>query len=260
MDGLISSGHRLANARLTIASFLPLLIAVLAGFDDSVRAAQPAPLPHIPHKAAIRILWQPGAVAPANMEDLRLDDLEDAAGILRWVWGMEIPPGKKLVIHLHGGDSGSNPPRTDDQAYEVTGPLEASFGNRISLVRQVTNQNQAEQLSLQIRTRHLDDPARWAGVNPVLQFPADPTWSGERGSSGATEIPGTIWEQHLGPPQCAASAVVPTGRCCCPRDPDGYSGADCCGPKVARDSRRARRAVGCLLNCCEAGLARLLGA
>ena len=199
MDISRPSGHGQARGGIAIL-FLPLLVAVLAGLDHPVRAAEPALLPRIPHVAAIRILGSTGAAVPANMEDLRLDDLEDAAGILRWDWGMEIPPGRKLMIHFHGGDSGSNPPRVDDYTYAVIGPLVASFGNRISLVRQVTNQNQAEQLSLQIRTRKLGDPNFWAGMNPTIQIAADPAWNGERGSSGSTEIPSTIWEQHLGPP------------------------------------------------------------
>ena len=172
-------------------------IAILFLTLLAVRADQP-PLPHIPHVAALHILGQPGA--PANLEELRLDDLEDAAGILRWDWGMEISPGKKLVFHLHGGDSGSNPPRVDNFIYEVIGPLAASFGNRISLVRQVMNQNQAEQLSLQIRTHQLDHPSLWVGINPTIQIAVDPAWSGERGSSGSIDIPSTIWEQHFGPP------------------------------------------------------------
>src|ERR1700733_4084499 len=129
-----------------------IILAVLSVLDHPVQAVQPATAPANPDAASIRLLFNPGD-QPTNMDQLRLYDLENSVGILRCAWGMEIPAGKKLVLNFHGGKS--------SYIYEITGPLAATFGNRISLVRQMVNNKQAEQLALEIRTQPGPDSSLW---------------------------------------------------------------------------------------------------
>jgi hypothetical protein len=203
--------------------------------------AEAAPFPSstaIPSQASIRTLWYPG-LEPKNMEELRLRDLEDAAGILRWDWGMAIPAGKKLVIRLYGGDSGATPLIWSDYTFAVNGPLAPSFASRISLVRHSTDHDRTTQLSFEISAQHE------GGINESEpSFPPidiGPGWDGDRGGTGRTGgvMPGTIWEEHLGPKDAPNRLDYKLDVTVAPADPEAKPGWIVTVPRktVPRSSR-----------------------
>lgn len=144
---------------------------------------------------SVRILRLNGVAAPQNLQELRLLDLESMSGISRCDWGMTVPAGRKLVIHISGGRSGGEHPVFSEYTFAINGPLAPSFANRFSLIRHMTNHDRTVQMAFEISTQQKSGIAT---ANPYFpEIEVDPGWVGVWGNSEG-EMTGTIWEAHLG--------------------------------------------------------------
>lgn len=183
------------TAGIFVVVMLALGSAPIFASSKSTGTAQSAPPPRISSDGSIRTLWLNDGSSPQNLQELRLRDLESAAGISRYDWGMTVPAGRKLVIHLSGGRSGGEHPVFNDYVFAVNGPLASSFANRISLIRHMTNHDRTVQLAFEISAQGKNGIAM---ANPSFpEIEVDPGWVGDWGNTSG-EMIGTIWETHLG--------------------------------------------------------------
>jgi hypothetical protein len=145
-------------------------------------------------QASFRLVWSNGQL-PENIEDLRLNELEDAAGITRYVWEMAIPAGQRLILHFSGKVAANPQASMSDCTWSMNGPLAPCFTNRISLVRRMTNNNQTAQFFVQINTQCLGGLGTRGNNFAFSPFEIGPGWEGDWGATfSPVPFPATAWK------------------------------------------------------------------
>jgi len=153
-----------------------------------------------------------------------MQDLYDAAGLTRYIWNLEVPAGKKLVIHLSGGLSGDKGVHWENYTCEVTGPLARSFNNRFCLIVHKTNNDLTERLCFEIYTEAGHPSEGRGGGGSFSPIDLEPGLEGSWGNWGGNGFPGTAWELRLGPKDAPFRLYYKLDAYLAPADPGAKPG------------------------------------
>ena len=156
--------------------------------------------PATPASATTSTVWMvsyPGAAKDLN--DFRLTELESELGILRWVWEMEVPAGKKLIVRFTSKDSTTAKFSHTNWVYEITGPLSRSFDHRLSLTSHLRGDFQP--VGRPSATYGIEITTDKRGFTSQGSFPDEVlTLTGDRGGYDRVMAspPYTLLEMHFG--------------------------------------------------------------